>query len=207
MLPRSTQHRVYICGLHEGDPAREVPRMPINKHYKYGGIWTSLDGKHLRKMMPFLASNIRGKCAEATRGRTSRRLTIGHANACILGLSFFYGSVIGSTMEHVEQILGTAARGCISKRSAVAGRQRDRTAPRVSLHAPQEVRSERANDPQRDNAIRAARGAHVITGYGVAHPYPPMMAASVMTFVNALAIPLDTLFPRCHIFRGSEDTH
>ena len=31
-----------------------------------------------------------------------------------------------------------------------------------------------------------------MTGYGLPHPYPPMMAASVATFVNALASTLDT---------------
>ena len=40
--------------------------------------------------------------------------------------------------------------------------------------------------------MREAGAAVVVTGYALAHPYPAMMAASVMTFFNALATPLDT---------------
>ena len=65
-------------------------------------------------------------------------------------------------------------------------------APRLQLHAPSKVREDRANDPTRDRTMAlAGRSAHV-TGYALAHMYPPMMAASMATFVNSLASPLPT---------------
>ena len=191
-VPVSTQQSVYICGLAEGDPARMVPNMPVNECYKYVGIWTRLDGQHWRRMLPFLATKVRDACATATRWRTSRRLTVGHANSCILGNGFFYGGVVGSDMDTIEKVVGVAARSCVSGRRCVAGRQRDRSAPRLQLHAPQLVRQSRANEPTRDATLSAAGRSAFVTGYGLAHPYPALMAACVMTFVNSLATPLDT---------------
>ena len=54
------------------------------------------------------------------------------------------------------------------------------------------MRELRANDPERERLILSAGDAAYVSGYALAHPYPPMMAACVTTFVNSIATPTPT---------------
>ena len=86
------------------------------------------------------------------------------------------------------QTLGPLARRAC-RVGSVRGKRRAASSPAVQLHAPAKPMTERKNDPLSSRAASMGRG---LAGYGVAHPYPPMAAASAMTFVNNLGAPLPT---------------
>ena len=56
------------------------------------------------------------------------------------------------------------------------------SAPRLQLHAPGRVRHLRNNDQARAAVLRQYKdGSEYVTGYGLPHPYPPLMASCAMT--------------------------
>ena len=68
MHMQDTRMELYICGLEGGDAPRRVPRMSISDAYKYVGMATRLDGKHLEPGLARLEAKVRE--AGATPNRT-----------------------------------------------------------------------------------------------------------------------------------------
>ena len=193
MVPVTTDAEVYMVGLCAGDAPRRVPVMCIRVCYKYVGFWTCLSRNHLRTAVPEIRKKFKAACASAVDGGPSLRLARSDAAAGVLGNACYYGAIYGGTVAQVEEWWGPAARQVAS--SGKLGRQkRARSAPRLLLHAPErpmDVR-ERANDDMAQAVVNAAGPAAAITGFGLPHPYPPMMASTVATFMACLASPYDT---------------
>ena len=189
------RRQAYLVGLNEGDEPRLIPVLRVDQDYKYVGYWTRLDGKHLLRAWPELRRRLGAAASHATSVSTSRGTAMAAASAGVLGNCYYYGAVFGASLERVEAELGPAARS-VAGASKLGRRRRQRSAPRVQLHAvakPRELDSAKlVNDAMGSRVLAAAGRAAAVTGCGLPHPYPAMMAASVTTFMAALATPYET---------------
>ena len=190
-LAADTTRRLFIRGAKPGDPQREVPRMSILDYYKYVGFWTRLGGDCTPKLLSFVGGKIRAGNATAMPFKSSRRLVVDTANATTLGNCYFYGAVLGSSLQHIDATLGVAVRAVLQS-GAQASQSIDRSTSRLQIHAPRSARVPKQNDPPSEHAARAAGPSTYVTGYGLEHPYPPLVAASLATFWNAIASPAPT---------------
>lgn len=105
-----TLHSLYIRGAKPGDPRRRVSQLSIMEWYKYVGFKTRLAGDCVSELLTFVAGKIKGGHAAAAPFRSSRRIVVETANAGTLGNCFFYGAVLGATLERIDSTLGVAAR-------------------------------------------------------------------------------------------------
>ena len=76
--------------------------------------------------------------------------------------------------------------------AGIKGPRRSFSSPRVQLHAKPGGITAGANDDLAQHIVDIAGPAAFVSGYGNAHVWPAMMAAGLMTLVNALASPLHT---------------
>ena len=83
----------------------------------------------------------------------------------------------------------------VLQNGSLASASIQRSTPRVQLHAPRSARVHKANDPPAAYVAAVAGASAFITGYGVDHPYPPLVAASVAMMWNSLASAVPT--PAC----------
>ena len=190
-LAADTQRKLFIKGAKAGDPPREVPRMSIMDFYKYVGFWSRLGGDCLAKLLGFVGGKIKAANATAVPFKSSRRLVIDTANSTTLGNCYFYGAVLGSSVEKIDATLGVAVRAVLQSGSQT-GHRLDRSTSRLQIHAPRSARPANPNDPPTVLAQATAGESAFATGYGLEHPYPPLVAASLSTFWNALASPAPT---------------
>jgi len=189
--PVSVTAHVYLGGLEQGDAPRRIPILKINENYTYVGQPTRMDGKHNEEGMALIKKQLNMGATMVGGGSTSRRLAVSTMQGYTYGSCFFYGTCFGGSLETVEAALGPASRKAILG-NGVKGARRCRTAPRVQLHANAGGIKEAANDDLSAHIMERAGEAAYVTGYGVPHPWPAMMAAGLATLANGLASPQRT---------------
>ena len=140
-------------------------------------------------------STLRSKLAscggQATSVSTSRKLALACAGLGINGNAFFYGTCFGGSFKAIEERLGPTCRRVLQGKG-VKGPRRAFSSPRIQLHASPRGISTSVNDDLSQLFVAAAGPAAFASGYGNSHVWPAMMAAGVMTLVNALASPVHT---------------
>jgi len=191
LIPIETRKKFYIAALVDGDLPRRIPNLLVSEHYLYCGMATRMDGRHNEVGLSTLRSKITACGAQAATSSMSRRLALGCAGLSINGNAFFYGACFGGSFEAVEGTLGPACRRVLQQKG-VKGFRRSYSSPRVQLHASPRGISTSVNDDLSQLFVAAAGPAAHISGYGNVHVWPAMMAASLMTLVNALASPVCT---------------
>ena len=191
LIPTETRKKFYIAAVIAGDLPRRIPNLLITEYYLYCGMATRMDGRHNENGLSTLRSKIASCGAQATTAPTSRRLALGCAGLGINGNAFFYGACFGGSFEAVEERLGPTCRRVLQQKG-VKGSRRSFSSPRVQLHASPGGISSSVNDDLSQLFVAAAGPAAFASGYGNVHVWPAMMAASLMTLVNALASPVHT---------------
>jgi ribonuclease HI len=191
LLPKSTSEQFFIAGRRPGDPPRLIPNLLVNELYLYCGMATRMDGRHNDDGLATLKSKIASCGGQATAYSTSRRLALGCAGLGVYGNAFFYGTCFGGSFEDIENRLGPASRRAMQG-AGIKGPRRSFSSPRVQLHAKPGGITAGANDDLAQHIVDIAGPAAFVSGYGNAHVWPAMMAAGLMTLVNALASPLHT---------------
>ena len=191
LLPKSTSEQFFIAGLRPGDPPRLIPNLLVNELYLYCGMATRMDGRHNDDGLATLKSKIASCGGQATAYSTSRRLALGCAGLGVYGNAFFYGTCFGGSFDDIENRLGPASRRAMQG-AGIKGPRRSFSSPRVQLHAKPGGITAGANDDLAQHIVDIAGPGAFVSGYGNAHVWPAMMAAGLMTLVNALASPLHT---------------
>jgi hypothetical protein len=191
LTPVETRQRFYISAVSAGDLPRLIPNLLVTEHYLYCGMATRMDGRHNEIGLSTLRSKLAACSAQATTAPTSRRLALGCAGLGIYGNAFFYGACFGGSFETVEARLGPTCRRVLQQKG-VQGPRRTFSSPRIQLHASPGGISASVNDDLSQLFVAAAGPAAHVSGYGNAHVWPAMMAAGLMTLVNALASPIHT---------------
>ena len=191
LLPKPTSERFYLAGVKRGDPPRLIPNLLIGEHYTYCGFATRMDGRHNDVGLSVLRGKLASAGVQASSASTSRRLALGCAGLSVYGNAFFYGTCFGGSFEDIESRLGPPSRRAMQG-AGIKGPRRAFSSPRVQLHAKPGGIYAAANDDLSLHIVELAGPASFASGYGNAHVWPAMMAAGVMTLVNALASPLLT---------------
>ena len=191
LTPTGTIKQFFIAGLQPNDPPRLIPNLLVSEHYLYCGMATRMDGNHNNVGLATLRKKILVCGAQAATSNTSRRIAIGCAGLGVYGNAFFYGTCFGGSFEAIEGQLGPVSRQVLQG-AGVKGPRRSYSSPRVQLHAKPGGITAPANDDMAQFFVNVAGPAAFISGYGNAHVWPAMMAAAVMTLVNALASPVHT---------------
>ena len=166
-----------------------VPQMAINRPYVYVGMHTCMDGSHAKHQQKALLAKYNNHRDRTASLLTGRREAIAVQNSSTNGLGGFYGGTFGASLDALERIFGPLSRRCISDGRLKKGK-RLQHAPRLLAHALRVSRPDPpVNDTGRARLWESFKQICTLTGLGLTHMGPTLLASGAATFWNCMAMP------------------
>ena len=169
---------------------RTVPQLSCFLTYVYCGLHTSLAGAHKAPQKKALLAKCEAHSGRCRSVLSVRREAVDIQNSQTFGNGGFYGAVYGGTLEELENTFGPITRRVLHSGGLGKGR-RAKNSPRLFAHAPVSRRTRAPeNDKGRGALWEATKAVQVISGLGLAHFGPCMLAANANAFCNCFAMPV-----------------